>query len=62
MGVDKNVRTEINYITLFNILHCEKQVELLKSAYDILNKNGKIGLFIGSMKKHQEVPINGNQT
>lgn len=35
---------EIDYITLFNILHCEEPVNLLKNAYEILNDNGRIGI------------------
>ena len=49
----KKYTTEIDYITLFNILHCEKPVDLLKSAYDILNKNGKIGVIHW---KHEKTP------
>lgn len=35
---------QIDYITLFNILHCEEPIILLKNAYEILNDNGKIGI------------------
>ena len=35
---------EIDYICLFNILHCEKPLDLLNAAYHILNSNGKIGV------------------
>lgn len=34
----------IDYVTLFNILHCEQPLYLLKNAYDIVNSNGKIGV------------------
>jgi len=34
----------IDYITLFNILHCEQPLALLKNAYDIVDNNGKIGV------------------
>lgn len=34
----------VDYITLFNILHCEHPQELLKSAYNLLKTNGKIGV------------------
>jgi cyclopropane fatty-acyl-phospholipid synthase-like methyltransferase len=34
----------IDYISLFNILHCETPMDLLSSAYSILNKDGKIGV------------------
>ncbi|HVI40596.1 MAG TPA: class I SAM-dependent methyltransferase [Anaerovoracaceae bacterium] len=33
-----------DYITLFNILHCEQPQELLKNAYNLLNINGKVGV------------------
>lgn len=35
---------EIDYICLFNILHCEQPSDLLNAAYHILNRNGKIGV------------------
>jgi Cyclopropane fatty acid synthase and related methyltransferases len=35
---------EIDYISLFNILHCEQPMDLLNAAYRILNTNGKIGV------------------
>lgn len=34
----------VDYITLFNILHCERPHDLLNNAYDLLNVNGKIGI------------------
>lgn len=34
----------IDYITLFNILHCEQPLDLLKSVYHIVNSTGKIGV------------------
>lgn len=40
----KNYEGEIDYITLFNILHCEEPITLLKNAYDILNDYGRIGI------------------
>lgn len=49
----KNYKDEIDYITLFNILHCEKPLDLLKSIYNILNKNGKIGVIHW---KNEETP------
>lgn len=33
-----------DYITLFNILHCEEPVKLLQSIYEILNEAGRIGV------------------
>jgi len=35
---------KIDYITLFNILHCEEPINLIKNVYDILNINGRIGI------------------
>jgi len=44
---------EIDYITLFNILHCEEPTNLLKNIYDILNDNGRIGI---THWKHEKTP------
>ena len=44
---------EIDYITLFNILHCEEPTKLLKNIYDILNNFGKIGI---THWKHEKTP------
>ncbi|MFA6075126.1 MAG: class I SAM-dependent methyltransferase [Negativicutes bacterium] len=35
---------QVDYITLFNILHCEEPAELLKNSFDILGDKGKIGV------------------
>lgn len=35
---------EIDYICLFNILHCERPLDLLHAAYNILKQNGRIGV------------------
>lgn len=35
---------DVDYITLFNILHCEYPQELLKTTYNLLNINGKVGV------------------
>lgn len=43
----------IDYITLFNILHCEEPVVLLKTLYNFLNKNGRIGVMHW---KNEETP------
>lgn len=40
----KIYQSDIDYVTLFNILHCEKPLDLLKSVYDVLNKNGIVGV------------------
>lgn len=34
----------VDYITLFNILHCEKPLALLRSAYNLLNSKGRAGV------------------
>ena len=44
---------DIDYITLFNILHCEEPIKLLKNVYDILNKDGKVGVIHWN---HEETP------
>lgn len=36
--------TNIEYVTLFNMLHCEKPSQLLKSVYDILKACGRVGI------------------
>ncbi|OGH96387.1 MAG: methyltransferase type 12 [Candidatus Melainabacteria bacterium GWA2_34_9] len=46
-------RQKIDYISLFNILHCEEPVELLKTIYNILNTDGKIGIIHW---KYEETP------
>lgn len=42
--VFEKYKGEIDYITLFNILHCEEPMILLKKTYDILNDKGRIGV------------------
>jgi SAM-dependent methyltransferase len=37
-------KKEIDYITLFNILHCEEPIKLLSKVFDMLNAQGKIGV------------------
>lgn len=49
----KSYENEVDYITLFNILHCEKPLELLRNVYNILNENGKIGIIHW---KNEETP------
>ncbi|WP_026395797.1 class I SAM-dependent methyltransferase [Acetobacterium malicum] len=39
-----NYKGEIDFITLFNILHCEEPITLLKNAYNILNDDGRIAI------------------
>lgn len=37
-------RSEIDYICLFNILHCEQPLDLFHAVYNILKQNGRIGV------------------
>lgn len=46
-------KEEIDYITLFNILHCEEPLELLKAVYNLLSTDGKIGIIHW---KYEETP------
>lgn len=47
---------EIDYITLFNILHCEEPLKLLKTAYTLLSNNGKIGVIHWKYEKTPRGP------
>lgn len=49
----KKCKVQIDYVTLFNILHCENPLDLLEDVYDILNKGGKIGVIHW---KYEETP------
>jgi SAM-dependent methyltransferase len=40
----KHYQGEIDYICLFNILHCEAPIELLEKAYQLLKIGGRIGV------------------
>lgn len=40
-GLEKG---SVNYVMLFNILHHEKPMEILTETFNILNKNGKVGI------------------
>jgi len=42
--VNHPVLNDIDYIALFNILHCEEPVELLRFSYNHLVVNGKAGV------------------
>ncbi|CAM3173845.1 class I SAM-dependent methyltransferase [Sporolactobacillus spathodeae] len=46
----------INYITLFNILHCEQPIPLLKNAYKLLNNKGKVGVIHWKQEKTPRGP------
>jgi ubiquinone/menaquinone biosynthesis C-methylase UbiE len=35
---------EIDYVMLFNILHAEKSIDILRETYRILRKDGKVGV------------------
>jgi SAM-dependent methyltransferase len=43
----------IDYITLFNMLHCEGPLDLLKKVYKLLNNGGKLGIIHW---KYEETP------
>jgi len=44
MNLLGDYKDKIDYVTFFNILHCEDPLTLLEKAYDILNDNGRIGV------------------
>lgn len=44
LNMQNNYKGEIDFITLFNILHCEEPITLLKNAYNILNYDGRIAI------------------
>jgi SAM-dependent methyltransferase len=46
-------KEEIDYVTLFNILHCEEPIKLLHHVYDTLNHKGKMGVIHWI---HEETP------
>jgi ubiquinone/menaquinone biosynthesis C-methylase UbiE len=35
---------EVDYVMLFNILHHDKPQDLLREAFNVLNRNGKLGI------------------
>lgn len=39
----KSIVSVFDYITLFNILHCEEPTKLLQSVYNLLKTDGKMG-------------------
>ena len=47
---------KIDYVTLFNILHCEEPTKLLKDVYNILNKSGRIGIIHWKYEKTPRGP------
>lgn len=40
----RTISSTIDYASLFNILHCEKPVELLNAVSEVLTHNGRIGV------------------
>lgn len=46
----------IDYVSLFNILHCEEPVNLLVVARNLLNENGKIGVIHWQYKETPRGP------
>jgi len=53
MKLLRDYKDKIDYITLFNILHGEEPLTLLKKAFDVLNDNGRIGVIHW---KNEETP------
>lgn len=47
---------EIDYICLFNILHCEEPVELLKTVNHLLSLDGKVGVIHWKYEKTPRGP------
>jgi SAM-dependent methyltransferase len=47
---------EIDYAALFNILHCEEPVKLLKSVYNLLISDGRVGVIHWKYEKTPRGP------
>ena len=47
---------KVDYVSLFNILHCEEPVKLLERVYSLLNKNGRIGVIHWKYEKTPRGP------
>jgi hypothetical protein len=47
---------QIDYISLFNILHCEEPVNLLKNVFNILDHNGRVGIIHWKYEKTPRGP------
>jgi len=56
IDVLKKYNGRINYISLFNILHCEDPIKLLGRIYKILNDNGKVGIIHWKYEKTPRGP------
>ncbi len=52
----QNIIPSFDYITLFNILHCEEPSKLLNSVYSLLNPGGKIGVIHWKYEKTPRGP------
>ena len=46
----------IDYIALFNMLHCEEPIKLLKYSYDLLEMNGSVGVIHWKYEKTPRGP------
>jgi ubiquinone/menaquinone biosynthesis C-methylase UbiE len=44
---------DIDYICLFNILHCEQPLDLLNAAYRVIGSNGKLGVIHWKYENNQ---------
>lgn len=47
---------QIDYVTLFNLLHCEEPVSLLKAVYHILQAGGRVGVIHWKYEKTPRGP------
>lgn len=52
----KKIQPIIDYITLFNILHCEDPIKLLQSVFNLLQSKGKIGVIHWKYEKTPRGP------
>ncbi len=52
----EKIKAEIDYITLFNMLHCEDPIGLLKRVYDLLDDQGKVGIIHWKFEKTPRGP------
>jgi len=52
----KLISASFDYITLFNILHCEEPISLLKNTYSLLSNNGTVGVIHWKYEKTPRGP------
>ncbi len=52
----KTIQSAFDYITLFNILHCEEPKKLLQSVFNLLQSDGKIGVIHWKYEKTPRGP------